>query len=157
MSEPIAVFMWWLIIQILGLAVWPLFTRWLRWLPDRGYMLAKPIGLLLVSYGLWILASLGVIQNTTGGIIVVLIGVTALSVWAWRGFPTSSAQDDRANLRGLWREHRWLFIAYEIVFAVALIGWAIFRAHAPDLSTTEKPMEFAFFNAINRSATFPPL
>ena len=113
MSEAIAVFLWWLIIQILGLAVWPLLTRWLRWLPDRGYMLAKPIGLLLVSYGLWILATFGLIQNTTGGIIVVLIGVAVLSVWAWR-----SAQDDRANLRGLWREHRALFIAYEIVFAV---------------------------------------
>ena len=157
MSEPIAVLLWWLIIQILGLAVWPLLTRWLRWLPDRGYMLAKPIGLLLVSYGLWILATFGLIQNTTGGVIVVLIGVAALSVWAWRGFPTRSAQDARANLRGLWREHRALFIAYEIVFAAALIGWALFRAHNPDLSTTEKPMEFAFFNAINRSTTFPPL
>jgi YYY domain-containing protein len=152
MSEPVAVFMWWLIIQILGLAAWPLITRWLRWLPDRGYMLAKPIGLLLVSYGLWILATVGLIQNTTGGIIAVLIGVAALSVWAWR-----SANDDRVDLRGLWREHRALFIAYEIVFAIALIGWAIYRTHAPDLSTTEKPMEFAFFNAINRSATFPPL
>jgi YYY domain-containing protein len=151
MSEPIAVFMWWLIIQILGWAVWPVVTRWLRWLPDRGYMLAKPIGLLFVSYGLWMLTSLGVIQNTTGGIIVVLIGVTTLSVWVWR------RQDDRADLRGLWREQRWLFIAYEIVFAAALIGWAIYRAHNPDLSSTEKPMEFAFFNAINRSATFPPL
>jgi YYY domain-containing protein len=152
MSEPIAVFMWWLIIQILGLATWPLLTRWLRWLPDRGYMLAKPIGLLLVSYGLWLLATIGLIQNTTGGIIIVLIGVAALGLWAWRG-----AKDDRVDLRGLWREHRSLFIAYEIVFAVALIGWAIFRAHTPDLSTTEKPMEFAFFNAINRSVMFPPL
>ncbi len=156
MSELMAVFMWWLIIQILGLAVWPLLTCWLRWLPDRGYMLAKPLGLLLVSYGLWMLATVGLIQNTIGGIIVVLGGVAALSVWAWRGFSASSPAADRADQRGLWREHRALFIAYETVFAVALIAWAIFRAHAPDLATTEKPMEFAFFNAINRSATFPP-
>src|SRR5512137_995724 len=106
MSDAIAVLLWWLIIQVLGLAVWPLLTRWLRWLPDRGYMLAKPIGLLLVSYGLWILATFSLIQNTTGGVIVVLIGVAALSVWVWRGFPTrgfptSSAHDDRADLRGL--------------------------------------------------------
>jgi YYY domain-containing protein len=151
MSEPVAVFMWWLIAQILGLAAWPLLTRWLRWLPDRGYMLAKPIGLLLVSYGLWLLATFGLIQNTLGGSMVVLIGVTALSMWAWR-----SAPGERVDLAALWREHRALFIAYEIVFAAALIGWAIFRAHAPDLSTTEKPMEFAFFNAINHSPTFPP-
>jgi YYY domain-containing protein len=152
MSDAIAVFLWWLIIQVLGLAVWPLLTRWLRWLPDRGYMLAKPAGLLFVAYGLWILASFGLIQNSTGGIIVVLIGVAVLSVWAWR-----SAKEDRTDLRSLWREHRTLFSAYEILFAVALIAWAIFRAHAPDLSSTEKPMEFAFFNAINRSTTFPPL
>jgi YYY domain-containing protein len=152
MSDAIAVFLWWLIIQVLGLAVWPLLTRWLRWLPDRGYMLAKPAGLLFVAYGLWILATFGLIQNSTGGIIVVLIGVAVLSVWAWR-----SAKEDRTDLRSLWREHRTLFSAYEILFAVALIAWAIFRAHAPDLSSTEKPMEFAFFNAINRSTTFPPL
>jgi hypothetical protein len=94
-------------------------------------MLAKPIGLLLVSYGLWILATFGLIENTTGGILVVLIGVAALSVWAWRGFPARSAQDDRASLRGLWREHRALFMAYEIVLAAALIGWALFRAITP--------------------------
>jgi YYY domain-containing protein len=153
MPEPIAVFMWWLIIQILGLAVWPLLTRWLRWLPDRGYLLAKPIGLLFVSYGVWMLATLGVLQNTTGGIIVVLIAVAALSAWAW----WNQASETRVNLWSFWREKWILFLAYEIVFAVILIGWAIVRAHSPDLSTTEKPMEFAFFNAINRSPTFPPL
>ena len=145
--------MWWLVIQILGLAVWPLLTRWLRWLPDRGYLLAKPIGLLFVAYGVWILATLGVLQNTTGGILVVLIGVAALSGWAWWSQPS----DARVKLLSFWREKWTLFLAYEIVFAVILIGWAVVRAHSPDLSTTEKPMEFAFFNAISRSPTFPPL
>ena len=153
MSEPIAVFLWWLVIQILGLAVWPLLTRWLRWLPDRGYLLAKPIGLLFVAYGVWILATLGVLRNTTGGILVVLIGVAVLSGWAWWSQPGEA----RVKLLSFWREKWTLFLAYEIVFAVILIGWAVVRAHSPDLSTTEKPMEFAFFNAINRSPTFPPL
>jgi YYY domain-containing protein len=152
MSEPIAVFLWWLIIQILGLAVWPLLTRWLRWLPDRGYMLAKPIGLLFVAYGVWILATLGVLQNTTGGILVVLIAVAVLSAWAWRNQPDEA----RVNLLRFWREKLTLFLAYEMVFALILIGWSIVRAHSPDLSSTEKPMEFAFFNAINRSPAFPP-
>jgi YYY domain-containing protein len=47
-------------------------------------------------------------------------------------------------------------IAYELLFVAALIGWAVYRAHVPDLGTTEKPMEFAFFNAIGRSPQFPP-
>ena len=37
----------------------------------------------------------------------------------------------------------------------ALAGWAIFRAHNPDVNSTEKPMEFAFLNAIRRSPSFP--
>ena len=40
---------WWLIVQALGWTAWPLAFRALRWLPDRGYMLAKPLGLLLVQ------------------------------------------------------------------------------------------------------------
>src|SRR5512147_2410884 len=117
MSDLIAVLMWWLVIQVLGLAVWPLLTRWLRWLPDRGYMLAKPIGLLLISYGLWIIASVGLIENTTGGIIVVLIGVAVLSVWVWRGSSRRGGPEDRVSLRSLWHEHRALFIAYAPICA----------------------------------------
>ncbi len=164
MSDAIAVLSWWIILQVMGLAVWPLVTRWLRWLPDRGYMLAKPIGLLFVAYALWLLATFGVVQNTPGGIIVVIILVGALSGWGYvrgRGpsqedAPRRAAQEAKSTLRVVLAEHRWVFIAYEALFAVALIGWAIFRAHHPDISTTEKPMELAFFNAINRSATFPP-
>lgn len=150
MSDAIAVFSWWLISQLLGLAAWPLASRWLRWLPDRGYLLAKPIGLLLASYGLWLLATLGVVQNSRGGIIAVIAGLAAISLWLYRG------DDRRAALRAVARQHRSVFLAYEVLFAVALIGWALFRANNPDLSSTEKPMEFAFFNAIGGSAQFPP-
>ena len=152
MSEVIVVFLWWLAIQLMGYAVWPLLARWLRWLPDRGYMLAKPIGLLFTAYALWLLSSVGLAQNTSGGIIAIVIGLALFSVWAYR----TDRHEGDASLIGLWREHRNLFIAYEIVFALALVAWATFRMHAPDLSTTEKPMEFAFFNAINRSPFFPP-
>ncbi len=172
MSDVLAVLSWWLIIQVLGLAVWPGVSRWLRWLPDRGYMLAKPIGLLFASYGLWLLATLGAVQNTAGGIIVVVAIVAALSVLGYaRGNPIGALRGKQApgserregegraaesSLRRMWREQRGLFLAYEIVFAIALIGWALFRAQHPDISTTEKPMELAFFNAINRSTAFPP-
>jgi YYY domain-containing protein len=158
MSDLISVFAWWLIIQILGLIVWPLAFRWLRWLPDRGYMLSKPLGLMLASYGVWLLASFGVVQNTVGGIITVLIGVAIFSVFVYRRnqLPATSDQPPAPTLRQWLRDHRALVIAYEVLFLIALIGWSIFRAHNPDLGTTEKPMEFAFFNAIGRSAAFPP-
>jgi len=58
---------WWLLAQILGLAALPLTYRLFKWLPGRGYALAKSLGLLLTSYVLWLGRSLGYLRNTAGG------------------------------------------------------------------------------------------
>ena len=98
MSDVLAVASWWALIQILGLAAWPLSFRLFRWLPDRGYMLAKPLGLLLVSYTLWLLASFRILPNTPIGILIALILVAGLSVWVYRRPPTSNLQPPTPNL-----------------------------------------------------------
>jgi len=68
MTDILAVLSWWCLIQLIGLAAWPLAFRLLRFLPDRGYTAAKPLGLLLTSYVLWLLGSLGLVSNSLGGI-----------------------------------------------------------------------------------------
>ncbi len=148
MSEVWAVLSWWIILQALGLAAWPLAFRLLRWLPDRGYTLAKPIGLLIVSYLFWLLVSLHLLPNTVASVLVVFVILVGGSGWAYRR--------EKTSLLHWLRDRRWLILSYELLFALAFIGWAIFRAHAPDIITGEKPMELAFLNAINRSSTFPP-
>ena len=150
MTDVIAVLIWWLMLQAMGWAAMPLLFRLLRWLPDRGYSVAKPAGLLLGNYVLWLLSALGWLRNTEGGILVSFGLVALLGVWVYHRW------DDGPRLRDWLRSHRWLVVAYEIVFLIAFVAWAIFRAHSPDLSTTEKPMEFAFMNAIARSQAFPP-
>ena len=142
---------WWLIVQALGWTAWPLAFRALRWLPDRGYMLAKPLGLLLVSYMLWLLASLRVLPNNLLGIAVAWLIVAAVGLIVYR---RRSSLDD--SLLATLRQHARLLVAYEVLFAVALIAWVIFRAHVPDAVSGEKPMELTFFNAIARSDFFPP-
>ena len=148
MSDVGAFLAWWIIIQVSGLAAWPLAFRLLRWLPDRGYLFAKPLGLLIVSYLFWLLVSLRLLPNTVVGILVafaILITASALA-----------SRREEISLRGWLRDHRQLVISYELLFASAFVGWAIFRAHVPDVSTAEKPMELAFINAVSRSAFFPP-
>jgi YYY domain-containing protein len=150
MSDAIAVLIWWLLLQAMGWVALPLVFRLLRWLPDRGYSVAKPAGLLLGNYVLWLLGTLGWLRNTAGGVLLAF-GLAALfSAWVYQRW------NDGPNLLDWLRAHRWWAIAYEAVFLIAFVAWAIFRAHNPDLSSTEKPMEFAFTNAIARSATFPP-
>jgi len=146
---------WWFLIQIVGLAALPLAYRLFRWLPGRGYPLAKPLGLLLTSYILWLGASLGYLKNTVGGIVVALAATAGISLWVY----TRRTGQDGPSLTTFLRERWRLIVTVEILFAVAFGAWAVLRAYAPDKimsSGGEKFMEIAFLNATLESAEFPP-
>src|SRR5512139_2986490 len=104
MTDILAVLSWWFLIQLIGLAAWPLAFRLLRFLPDRGYSAAKPLGLLLTSYALWLFGSLGLVPNSLGGIVLALVLVIAASAWALSrdGAPPEGA-------RGIAALREWLY------------------------------------------------
>ncbi|HNR96235.1 MAG TPA: DUF2298 domain-containing protein [Anaerolineae bacterium] len=144
----LAVFGWWLILLLLGLVALPLTLRLFRFLPDRGYAFARPLGLLLTGYVLWLGGSLGLLSNGRLAMMGIIALLAAVSLWIWRR--------DGAELRQFLRDNRGLILATELVFLLAFAGWALVRAYNPEISATEKPMEIAFLNAILRSERFPP-
>lgn len=151
----VPVILWWLVIQLLGLVALPLTWRLFARLPGRGYPFAKALGLLLVSYLLWLGASFGLLPNDLGGVILALFVVAGVSAWlgrdAWRRSP------DGVQPLLVWlRANRWLVLATELLFLAIFAGWAVFRAYTPDIAGTEKPMELAFINGVLRSRLFPP-
>jgi YYY domain-containing protein len=140
---------WWLALLVLGTAVTPFTLHLLHRLPDRGYAFTKLLGLLLTSHLFWLLGSLGILGNNLGGILVALLAVVGLSVWAW--------QQGRAEITG-WLRANWRYVLLtELLFLVIFLAWAWVRAQNPAIVATEKPMDFAFLNAIGRSPSFPPL
>jgi YYY domain-containing protein len=155
MSDLAAVLVWWLIVQLMGLAALPLAFRLLRWLPDRGYAFSKAMGVLLVSFLLWSLTSLGFLRNSSGGILLAAAMLVLFSAWIYR------RGDRPAEVgEGLWtwlKEHQGYVLAAELLFAVAFGLWACVRAYSPEIIGTEKPMDLAFINAVSRSEVFPPL
>ena len=140
---------WWALVSLAGLAVFPLLTRVLGALPDRGYTLARAAGLLLVGYVFWLLANLGFLRNTPGDMVFAWALVAALSLAVY-------LRGERFDLRAWWRENKSAVIVTEVLFVLLLFGWALYRAHYNTLGETEKPMELMFMNAIQRSPTFPP-
>jgi YYY domain-containing protein len=172
-------FIWWIVVEILGLAALPLAWRLCRNLPDRGYALAKPLGILLTSYLFWLAVSFGLLSNTRIAIILVILlmgGVSALLLYIKKAEPLAepldsgediSLPDTKASPIGralglgplflFLRQNLRLIVTSELVFTVAFALWALVRAYNPQISATEKPMEFAFLNAILRSEHFPPL
>ncbi len=75
------VLIWWALLELIGLAVWPVAFHFFRNLPDRGYAFVKPLGLLLIAYPFWLLTTFGFLDNTQGAIALVAIIVGVLSWW----------------------------------------------------------------------------
>jgi YYY domain-containing protein len=146
-----AVISWYLIVMAFGWLAWPLAFRLLPGLADRGYSFSRALGLLLTGFVFWLLGSLGLLQNTVGGILFSALLVLGAGLWAYFGH---FVQDDTL---GEWLKSHWVVVATgEALFLIAFVGWAVVRAYNPDLSGTEKPMELAFLNGIRISETFPP-
>ena len=159
----IDVLRFWLIVQLFALAALPLAWRLLGALPSRGYVLAKPLGLLLVTYLLWMGGSLGLLRNSVGGILLCWLLVLVVSLWVgrdgWRKSVSSSTQEAGRPLFAWLRMHWRLVVATEVLFLVALGFWAFVRSYSPEITTAggEKFMELTFLNGILRSDRFPPL
>jgi uncharacterized membrane protein len=124
--------------------VYGLFLGW-----RTRYAFSRAVGLLVWGYLFWLLASLGVLRNDLGGLLLALAGLGGLAWYALR-----KAGLDR--LRAWFQENRQVVWVVEVLFLVAFAGWAFVRSTNPEIAGTEKPMELAFINAILRSPTFPP-
>lgn len=142
--------LWWLTLQLLALLSLVPSLRLFRSLPDRGYGLAKTLGLLLASYGLWLLGWTGFLPNGRPTIVFVLFLLALAS--AYLAFRKGDGASLAAFIRGRWR----LMLTTEAVFAVSFFALSLLRAYHPDIAGTEQPMDFAFLNATLRSAYFPP-
>ena len=153
MSDAVAVLIWWILVQVFGLAGLPLALRLFRRLPDRGYGVSKALGLLLVSYIFWLLGILGFLRNDSGSMLFALVVVAGVSLLFYHA-RSSSGPSLSAWLRANYK----LILVTEIVFALSFGVWALYRAQTPHIMTSggEKFMELAFLNSLQRSETMPP-
>ncbi len=151
-SPAAAVILWYLILSILGWAVWPFMAGLFPRAFDGGYSLAKGLGLLAVSYLLWIGASLRWWPNTavSAWVITALLLLCA-ALYAWR-----RRQALADILRSRWRA----VLTDELVFILIFTAFTILRMLNPDLWHPiyggEKTMELGILNALSRSAYMPP-
>ncbi|MFN8482753.1 MAG: DUF2298 domain-containing protein [Anaerolineae bacterium] len=140
--------LWYLTVQVIGLAALPITLRLFRNLPDRGYAFARPLGLLLMGYVLWLSVSFGFLRNQWVTIVALLIAMAGVSIWLWR----------REPLGDFLRARRRTILVVEALFLIGMIVAAFVRSYSPEIATAggEKFMEYAFINSILRSDTFPP-
>ena len=151
-TNEVPVLAWLLLVELMYLAALPLALFLFRPLPDRGIVLARLLGILGAAYVAWLLASLGWMGFSRVSVLVGVLAMASLSV---------------AVLVARWREirdfvrHNWRLLAIgEVLFLVAFLAFVAVKAANPDLwhpyRGGEKPMDFAYLNAVLRSTYMPP-
>jgi len=163
----LVIFYWWLILLGIGLVFLPLTFRVFGGFWDRGYAFGKILGILLISYTIWLLGSLKILPFFRETILLIIILFLSLNSWlATRKHGTSlrSAQKHRkfrvsapsVSPRSL-VGYPWKIIVFEeLLFFICLAFWGIIRGFQPDIQGLEKFMDFGFVNSILRTKFFPP-
>ncbi len=152
-NHGLALVVWWLIIWLLGLIAWVPLYFMLPALADRGYGLARTMGMLALSWLAWMLAS-AQLPIWNGTALWFMAGIASLgsAALAWR-----KRAEFRTYLVLRWRT----ILTIELLTAALFFGFLLVRLSNPDLWHNvfggEKMMDSAFLNGVLRSEIFPPI
>jgi YYY domain-containing protein len=147
----LGVLLWYLCLGLLGLIVYPVIRLAFPGLADRGYPLARTMGLLLLSYLTWVAGSLDI---TASRLTISLVFLALALLGGILAFL------QRSELAQEWRERRLYFLGVEALFLVFFLFDLLIRLGNPDIWHPhfggERPMDFSYLNAVLKSSTFPP-
>lgn len=143
---------WFLVFQIIGWLAVPVTSLTFKKYADRGYLFSKPIGILLVAWAAWLIASVKLAPFTWWTILSVMVFFAVASALL---IPKTQWQDLLAYL-----QHDWRLLLVEEILFWAFFGLLLFiRFHNPDLwhpgMGGEKPMDVAYLTAIAHTPYFP--
>jgi uncharacterized membrane protein len=134
---------WYAMLLLLGVVFFGITRKLLGSFFDAGYAFSKTIGILLLSYSVFLLGSFHIAPFHLATLFV------CLSVGLIIGLQTHR----RSSKKIPWR----IIIFEELFFLVALFFWTFVRGQEPSLRGLEKFMDFGFMKSILRSSYFPPL
>ena len=147
----VGLFVWYLVVFLLGLVNYPFVRLVFRSLPDKGYPFSRLIGLLLLAYFVWLAGSYGIAFSpfTISVVFTVLLLVNAILFVVQR----------EEMLREIRDKGRY-YLVFEGLLLVFFLIDLLIRIGNPDLwhpyKGGEKPMDFSYLNAVIKSTTFPP-
>jgi len=141
------VIVWWLALEVIGVVCFPLVSRICINLKDRGYSISKLVGLVILTFLVWILSSLTRLQFGYVSILISFLLLAAFSLYFGRKHLRLSEWPRRS------------IIVSEAVFAVAFVGFVLVMVGKPDIyfGGADFFMDYAFMGSILRGGYFPPV
>jgi len=140
-------FAWWLTLLLTGLTCMPLCMYVFRDFEDRGWLFAKPVGLLLSGWLMLILSEAHLLKFRRAGCIGMLAVVLVLNAVLF------IVKKQRAVLRDI----NWRAILIEEAAFAAIMGiWVWIIGFNPSAYGTEKFMDYGYMTSLMRTTYLPP-
>ncbi|MBM3205506.1 hypothetical protein FJZ41_01480 [Candidatus Shapirobacteria bacterium] len=139
---------WWLPLFLLGLIFLPLIFFFFPKFFDRGYALAKILGILILSYLTWFLGSLKILPFEEKSLYFLCLFLIIINFLFLKIF--------KINFKKILKEKWRLFVLEEVLFLACLSFWSWVRGFQPGIHGLEKFMDFGFVNSILKTQFFPP-
>ena len=136
---------WWIFLFFLGITALPLTTKLFSVFFDKGYAFSKIIGLICLSYIIFVLSTVRILPFTTLSTFGVLIILTTASICMLR------KSDMLEQIKNNWKT----FLFEEVLFFAGLLFWSYIKSFQPDIHGLEKFMDYGFINSILRTNYFP--
>lgn len=140
------VFTWWLYLFVIGLIFLPIANYFFRNFFDKGYIFSKTIGIIIVSYLIFIGGTLHILpfQRIILFIIPLIFFVIFFLI------------KNKLLIKLPSKKLILIFTLQEFLFLLFLTFWSFIKGFQPDIQGLEKFMDFGFINSILRSNYFPP-
>ena len=137
-----AVILWWLLLEGLGLLALPLTFPLFGPRTAHGYPFAKIVALLVLTYVAWLL---GFVIPLGTALTATLVGLVAVSLGA--GVRAARRRSATGCAAAGWRE----LVRHDGLWTVGFLFFVFQRWMAPDIFGAEKYMDFAFLNGLLRA------
>lgn len=143
---------WWFGLELVSFAALPLTSILFPGHRTHGYPFSKALGVLLTGLTTWLLAMLGLVFFSPGGILMALVILLGIGLWLLR---REGILQFITDIKHSWRR----ILGWEVLFALALFVGLLLRLFSgpgPGISSTEKLMDFAMISGIFQSTSLPP-
>ena len=120
---------WYLVLTGIGVIGFPIAFTFLKNLPGRGFVFARPLGLILISFIYWLFGTMGLLRVDIGSLICAVLAAVVPAAVVWIKY-----RDEAADYL---RTARKYLLVSEAVFLAAFLLIISFRLGGPEVSGTE--------------------
>jgi uncharacterized membrane protein len=161
MNELMQVIPFYFVFFLFGIIGYALAVRFTNKKSILTYIIAKPLGLLIFAYPLWLLTSMKVVAYNNQGLLMLLFMLAVIGSGIAL-FRYAKSRTETKDTKGKIQERAFFdkkfllrILAVEVLSLVLLFGYSYIRSFSPALESTEKFMDLHLLMSAGKTDYFP--